>query len=157
VAGPEEIISVISKIQGNTSACVSVPCQRGFAKLLEQDTDMKIRHEIRNKLQEKRNCFITSVQKHSNLSCISLHSPQGAFYAFPNIEAIYGKKRPDGRTIGANDEDVANFLLEDAHVAAIPGSSFGRKGHLRFAYASKSLLQIEEGILAIANAVAKLT
>lgn len=54
----------------------------------------------------------------------------------------------------ATDEDVAFFLLDKAHVAAVPGGAFGASGFVRFSYAT-SEDQIEKGIAAIKNAIAE--
>jgi len=59
--------------------------------------------------------------------------PEGAFYAFPDFRGLYGKRHGDREL--ASDEDIALWLLEDVHVATVPGTPFGAPGHLRFSYA----------------------
>ena len=58
---------------------------------------------------------------------VSAMEPQGAFYAFP-----------DFRRLGISDANLAEYLLREAHVATVPGSTFGRSstGHLRISYAT---------------------
>jgi len=144
------------RIQGSTSSCVSLAPQRGYAKLLMEDIDLKIRHEIRDRLQEKRDCFLNAVRKHPSLSSLSLLTPQGSFFVFPDVTALYGKQQPDGEVIGQSDIDVTNYLLSVAHVVTVPGSRLGRDGHIRFAYASRTLQQIEEGVQSISEAISQL-
>lgn len=69
--------------------------------------------------------------------------PEGAFYAFPDVRGLYGIRWKDGTL--QNDTDVAMWLLEEAHVATVPGTPFGAPGYLRFSYAC-SEEDIEAGI-----------
>jgi aspartate aminotransferase len=155
VAGPEALIKVINKIQGNASSCVTLPTQKGYARLLREDKDMKIRYSIRDKLKERRDHLIAAIKRHTVLSCLKFDAPMGAFYLFSNVEALYGKTRPDNKQVIDSDEDVSKFLLDVGRVVTIPGSSFGTKGHIRVAYA-QSLAAIDDGITAFADAVAQL-
>jgi aspartate/methionine/tyrosine aminotransferase len=68
--------------------------------------------------------------------------PQGAFYAFPNVQAV-----------GLSSADLADYLLEEAGVAVLPGSSFGRngEGYLRLSYAN-SMANIEKALARMAVA-----
>ena len=79
--------------------------------------------------------------------------PDGAFYVFPNVKALLGKRAGD--RVLTDDIAVANWLLEDARCAVVPGTPFGAPGYLRFSYAC-SEAQIEEGTRRIAEAVSKL-
>jgi aspartate aminotransferase len=60
--------------------------------------------------------------------------PQGAFYAFPSCEGLLHKTSPGGRVM-ETDEDVAQAMLDEAHVAIVPGSAFGLGPYLRISYA----------------------
>ena len=77
---------------------------------------------------------------------IQCPTPLGAFYAFPNIASF-----------GRSSAEVADYLLEEAGVAVLPGSSFGRngEGYLRLSYAN-SMEKIEEAMKRIARALASL-
>ena len=78
--------------------------------------------------------------------------PEGAFYAFADCRGLYGIEW-NGKKI-ASDEDVAFWLLDQAHVAAVPGGAFGAPGYVRFSYAT-SEETIRKGISAIKAAVAR--
>src|SRR3989337_3134696 len=58
---------------------------------------------------------------------VAFVEPRGAFYAFPDV-----------RRLGMGDADLAEYLLGEAHVATVPGSTFGQSGtgHLRISYAT---------------------
>ena len=68
--------------------------------------------------------------------------PGGAFYAFPNVSAHLGEGKD---AIAKNCTELAKLLLEQAHVALVPGAAFGAPGFLRLSYAT-SLERIEEGL-----------
>jgi aspartate/methionine/tyrosine aminotransferase len=72
--------------------------------------------------------------------------PQGAFYAFPNVEAV-----------GLSSADLADYLLNEAGVAVLPGTSFGRngEGYLRLSYAN-SMENLEKALARMADALSAL-
>ncbi len=76
---------------------------------------------------------------------VSCPRPTGAFYAFPDIGAYFGKRTPAGRDI-TDSVSFATALLEEAGVAVVPGSDFGACGdrHVRFSFACSTQL-IKEG------------
>jgi aspartate aminotransferase len=86
----------------------------------------------------------------SSVPGITCRKPEGAFYAFADCRGLYGLPW-NGKPI-ANDEDVAFFLLDKAHVAAVPGGAFGAPGFVRFSYAA-SEERIAAGVAAMQRAV----
>jgi aspartate aminotransferase len=81
--------------------------------------------------------------------------PQGAFYAFPNFSACYGKKTPAGKVINGSS-DMADYLLEDYKVASVPGIAFGDDACQRLSYAT-SMKNIEKGLERIDQSVKALS
>jgi aspartate aminotransferase len=79
--------------------------------------------------------------------------PQGAFYVFANIATFIGKSA-NGKKIGSPC-DFADYLLEEAKVAAVPGEDFGSMEHIRLSYAT-SLENIEEGCRRMRDSFAKI-
>ncbi len=75
--------------------------------------------------------------------------PTGAFYAFPNISQLFGKRSPAGRVIDSA-QAFSEALLAEAHVAVVPGEDFGvcARGHVRLSFAC-SQAQIEKGVARI--------
>ena len=76
--------------------------------------------------------------------------PEGAFYAFADVRGLYGISWK-GKPL-ASDEDVAGWLLDEAHVATVAGAPFGAPGYLRISYAC-SEDDIRSGLSAIRHAI----
>jgi aspartate/methionine/tyrosine aminotransferase len=89
--------------------------------------------------KERRNLLVNGLNSIPGITC---HLPGGAFYAFPNISSF-----------GLSSVEFADFILEKADVALIPGSNFGPQGEgfVRIVYAS-SRENIEKALKQIANA-----
>jgi aspartate aminotransferase len=81
--------------------------------------------------------------------------PTGAFYVFPNISGVFGKRSKfGGRPIESGD-DFTDYLLSTVQVSVVPGSGFGAPEYIRLSYAT-SMANIERGVARIAKAVADL-
>ena len=65
--------------------------------------------------------------------------PEGAFYVFPRVEALYARKKIAGSV------EFCRRLLDEAHVAAVAGDAFGVDACVRFSFATPSA-RIEEGL-----------
>jgi len=80
--------------------------------------------EVVNEYQRRRDVIVEGLNKLPGISCQKL---QGAFYVFPNIKELC-----------KTSKEMANFILEEAGVALLPGSAFGAfgEGHLRLSYAN---------------------
>ena len=100
---------------------------------------------------KRRNVIVKRLNAILAIHCLT---PQGAFYVFPNIASLLGKTG-NGKKL-ASPCDVADYLLEEAKVAGVPGEDFGSREHIRFSYAT-SLKDIEKGCARIRDAVAKLS
>ena len=90
----------------------------------------------------------------SGLPGVTCAPPDGAFYVFPNFSACFGKKFGT-RTIKGS-LDLADFLMEEAHVAVVPGEAFGEDSCIRFSYALSDE-EIEQGFDAVKKALEKLS
>jgi len=93
------------------------------------------------------------VQRLNAMPGVKCAMPKGAFYVFPNITGLFGKKWGD-RVI-SNSSDVTDLILEEAKVAVVAGSGFGNDQHIRFSYAT-SMANIEKGMDRIQEALKKL-
>ena len=72
---------------------------------------------------------------------IECTKPVGAFYVYPSLKGLIGKKTNSGKTL-TNDEDVVKFFLETEGIAAVHGEAFGLSPYFRISYAtSTSLLE----------------
>jgi aspartate aminotransferase len=80
--------------------------------------------------------------------------PEGAFYAFCEVQGWIGRHTPQGARLD-DDLAVAAWLLDEAHVAVVPGSAFMAPGHMRLSYAV-SVEDIDRAVARITQAVATL-
>jgi aspartate aminotransferase len=93
------------------------------------------------------------LERISDLPGVTCPEPGGAFYVFPNFSAYFGKKCR-GRVIGGS-LDLADYLMEEVHVAVVPGIAFGEDKCTRFSYALP-LEEIDQGFDAVKAALGKL-
>lgn len=147
-AGPEEIIGAISKIQSqNTSNPTSISQKASVAAL---NGDQSVVAMMVGEFRKRKDYIVAALNDIPGIRCLM---PEGAFYVFPNVSAVYGRSFA-GRKI-ANSTEFIEYLLDEANVATVPGAAFGSDAHIRLSYAT-SLKNIEEGVKRIKNAVAKL-
>jgi aspartate aminotransferase len=146
--GPADIISAAAKIQSQST---SNPTSIAQAAALEAISGPQI--EIDRMVLEFKQRRDVIVDKLNALPGIHCLKPQGAFYVFPNVSSLLGRTA-DGKKL-ASPCDFADYLLEEAKVAVVPGEDFGSKEHIRFSYAT-ALEDIEKGCKRIAAAVGKL-
>jgi aspartate/methionine/tyrosine aminotransferase len=119
---PVEIAQRVTLFNNNTFSCVATFVQRaGIAALTGDDGPVRAMNAI---FRERRDAIVAGLNSIEGISCTL---PEGAFYAFPNVSAITH-----------DDKHLAKWLLENAGVACLGGSSFGAagKGYLRFSYAA---------------------
>jgi len=148
-AGPKEIIDAITKLQSqNTSNPTSI-AQMASVEALNgpQEEVCKMVEEFR----KRRDVIVARLNAIPGLSCLT---PEGAFYVFPEVSALFGRSH-QGKSL-SNSSDVAAYLLEEAGVAVVPGADFGHDEHIRLSYAT-SLKNIENGVERIKKAVMKLS
>ena len=120
LCAPSELCDAALKIHQYVMLCAPVMGQVAALEALrsgEAEKDVMVKE-----YRVRRNLFVDGLNK-IGLSC---HLPEGAFYAFPSI-----------RSTGLDDQEFAERLLREEHVAVVPGSVFGQgaSGHLRCAYA----------------------
>ena len=153
VAGPEAVMGAIANVEGNTSSCVNLPTQKGYAHFLRKDADLRLRHQIRDALLVRREALMERFNE--LVTGAAWERPSGAFYFFPDMRPYCGRRTLKGQLLNT-DEELAFYLIESANVVTVPGSKFQRPGHLRFAYAV-SLETINTGIERLAKALDQLS
>jgi len=119
---PEEIAKIVTLFNNNTFSCVATFVQlAGIAALTGDDAPVLRMNDI---FRERRDAIVAGLNRIPGVSCTL---PEGAFYAFPNVSQI-----------ASDDKHLARWLLENAGVACLGGSSFGPAGagYLRFSYAA---------------------
>lgn len=148
-AGPKHLIEAMSAYSSIVVGNATSVSQKAALEALNgrQSSVNKMRKEFR----QRRDLIVKLINEVPGLR---VTSPKGAFYVFPNVSQLFGKKTPGGKTL-QNSVDVAEYFLNEAFVATVPGKPFGSDQHIRFSFAC-SQDQIAEGIERIKNAVAKL-
>jgi len=147
-AGPEEIIAAMTKIQSqNTSNPTSIS-QKAAVEALNGDQSAV--GEMVDAFAQRRDYIVGALNNIAGLSC---RNPEGAFYVFPDVSALYGKSYEGSAITGS--ASFAEYLLDGANVAVVPGVAFGSDAHIRLSYAT-SMENIQKGIERINDAVKKL-
>ena len=144
-AGPEEIISGMSKIQGHSTSNPNSIAQKASVEALlgRQDTIEKMRKAF----DDRRKYMVKRLKEIEGFSCLD---PAGAFYAFPNVSDILKRGIEHKSKKIKNSFGLSDFILKEAEVALIPGSAFEAEGYLRLSYAT-SMEDIKEGLDRIEN------
>ena len=146
--GPGDIIATAAKIQSqSTSNPTSIAQAAALEALCGPQDEVAI---MVREFEKRRDLIVERLNSISGFRCLK---PQGAFYVFPNVSGLLGKTA-NGKKLDSPC-DVADYLLEEAKAAVVPGGDFGSKEHIRFSYAT-SLEDIEKGCRRIQEAVEKL-
>jgi len=128
--GPKELIGAMTRLQGHETSCPAAVSQAAALAAITGD-DLCVK-EMLEAFTKRRDRLLARL---SEVEGVITVPPDGAFYVFSNIEAYLEKKTPAGDFL-ADDIALGNYLLEEAHVAAVPGTAFGSPGHLRMSYAT---------------------
>jgi aspartate aminotransferase len=131
---PAAIINAMTKLQSHSTSNPTSIAQKAAIEAMvgPQDSVPEMLAEYR-----RRRDFVVSRLR--QIPGVSIVTPKGAFYAYPNISVAY---RVGGIK---NSLDFAAQLLEQAHVAVVPGEAFGTKDHVRISYAT-SMQELERGL-----------
>lgn len=140
-AGPEWLISNITKLQENVAACATTPSQ--YAALEAITGPQNYVEYMVSKYKERRDIIVEKLNEIPGISC---KKPKGTFYAFANIKEI-----------GLSSDDFAMQLLEKKQVVVVPGTAFGNsgEGYIRISFAT-SKEQIIKGMELIKEFVLEL-
>jgi aspartate aminotransferase len=137
IAAPQWIAAACNKLQGQyTSGPCSVAQKAAEAAYIGNQV---CREEMRAAFERRRNLIVELARE---IPGFHVNMPDGAFYIFPECSYYFGKTTPDGKPI-ENVTDIAMYLLENAHVAAVGGAAFGAPECLRFSYAASDANLIE--------------
>jgi aspartate aminotransferase len=135
---PESLAQVVQLLLTHSIGCTANFVQIAGIEALTGPQDQV--NAVALEYQRRRDAIVAGLNSIDGISC---QCPQGAFYVFPNIKSL-----------GMSSSEVADFLLEKADVAVLPGSSFGKygEGYLRLTY-SNSIKNISQAIEQIADVV----
>ena len=149
-AAPPEIAKDIAALQGHTTSNSTTFVQWAALAALEGPQDELER--MRREFDRRRLYMVERLRKMPGITC---PDADGAFYLMPDVSSYYGKTTPGGQVI-ADSAAFCNYILEEAHVAFVPGAAFEIPSAVRIAY-SNSLEKIREGMDRMEAALAKLS
>ncbi|GAB4536262.1 MAG: pyridoxal phosphate-dependent aminotransferase [Anaerolineae bacterium] len=135
---PVDLAGHITKLMVNSNSCTAAFTQQaGIVALRGPQDSVK---DMRAAFRERRDAIVEGLNQIPGFRCVQ---PAGAFYAFPNVTGT-----------GLSSKAMADYLLEEAGVATLSGSAFGRygEGYLRISYAN-SIENIQQALERIGNAI----
>ena len=141
----KEIAKAMSNFQSHATSNPNTIAQYATIAALNAPEDTL--NEMVAAFKERRDFMVDKINSIENLSCLK---PQGAFYVMVNISKLLGKTL-NGKKIN-NSIDFADYLLDDAKVAVVPGIGFGNDNYIRLSYAT-SLENIKEGLERVEKAI----
>lgn len=144
-AGPKELIAAMNKIQSQSTSNPVSFCMPAVQAAL--DGPQEFVSMMVSEFDKRRRYIVERLNKLDGVSCFT---PKGAFYVFPNFSGLYGR-RFKGRPI-KDSTGFADYLLDDAKVAIVPGIAFGADEFARLSYAT-SMQNIEKGLDRIEAAI----
>lgn len=128
MAGPSDVIKAASNMQSHaTSNVCNVAQVAATAALTGSLDDVNV---MRTAFDERRLTIHRMLNEIEGVECLE---PQGAFYAFPSLQGLIGRKIANRQV--DSTLDLATIVLEEANVAFVPGEAFGAPGYARFSFA----------------------
>ncbi len=148
-AGPSEVIGLMDKMQSQTISHPSSMSQKAATEALSGPQESV--ELMRTEYDHRRRFVIDALNAIDGVVC---DLPKGAFYAYPDVSAFFGRQGPQGPI--QDSTALCDYLLDEARVACVPGAGFGTKPHLRMSYAT-SRENLQEALRRVAEALGKLS
>lgn len=126
--GPTDLVKAATNLQSHATSNVSNVAQR--AALAAVSGDLTAVEEMKVAFDRRRRTIVAMLNEIDGVVC---PTPHGAFYAYPSVKGLLGKEH-DRRLIETSAE-LAEYILDKAEVAVVPGEAFGSPGYLRLSYA----------------------
>ena len=150
VGGPKVIIDAINKLQSQMTSHITSFVQMPAAAALSDPRGAESIESMRVEFEKRGQHMWERLSALPKIHCVR---PQGAFYCFPNVSAYFGKMAGDTKIIDA--VSFAAALLEQSHVAVVPGNDSGFETHVRLSFAT-GMAQIDKGLDRIEEFLKKL-
>ncbi len=147
-AGPREIMEAVDTVQSQTASNPNSIAQKAAAFAIRSGETFFA--PMLEEYHRRRDWVVTAFNGIPGIRCAP---PEGAFYVFPNVSGLLGRsyKGVPVQTV----YELAEFFLDVARVAMVPGTPFGSPLHMRLSYAA-SLSSLQEGLRRLSEAVALL-
>ena len=128
MVGPADVIKGAANLQSHLTSNVSNISQRAAIAALTGPQDAV--EEMRRAFDRRRRTIVAELSK---IEGVTVPVPQGAFYVYPDVSGLLGREW--GGVTPTTSLELADLMLEQADVAAVPGEAFGPSGYLRLSYA----------------------
>ena len=128
MVGPADVIKGAANLQSHLTSNVSNISQRAAIAALTGPQDAV--EEMRRAFDRRRRTIVAELSK---VEGVTVPVPQGAFYVYPDVSGLLGREW--GGVTPTTSLELADLMLEQADVAAVPGEAFGPSGYLRLSYA----------------------
>jgi aspartate aminotransferase len=148
MAGPEDLVKAMSKLQGQSTSCPNSIAQKAAVAALLGDQSVVA--EMKSAFISRRKLIVERLNAVEGLEC---REPGGAFYVFPKVSDLFGRNA-SGKTLSSPD-DVVEYILTESHVVGVSGEAFGDGEHIRLSYAVSNT-DIDRAVDRIEAALAKL-
>ena len=126
--GPADLIKAASNLQSHGTSNVANVSQR--AALAAVSGDLTAVSDMRTSFDRRRR---TMTEMLRSIEGVDLLTPQGAFYAFPDLTGFLG--RDIAGRVATTTSELAAIILDEAKVAIVPGEAFGSPGYARLSFA----------------------
>jgi aspartate aminotransferase len=136
MGAPLWLIKACDKLQGQTTTGATTISQKAATAALTGDQSCV--GEMNSAFKRRKDLVVKLVREIPDLK---VYDPDGAFYVFPEVSAYYGKSI-NGKKI-SNSNDLCLYLLEEAHIATVPGDAFGDDSCIRISFATSDEKLVE--------------
>jgi aspartate aminotransferase len=136
MGAPLWLIKACDKLQGQTTTGATTISQKAAVAALTGDQTCV--GEMNNAFKRRKDLVVKLVREIPHLK---VYDPDGAFYVFPQVNAYFGKSI-NGKKI-SNSNDLCLYLLEEAHIATVPGDAFGDDNCIRISFATSDEKLVE--------------
>ncbi|MFC5176794.1 pyridoxal phosphate-dependent aminotransferase [Nocardioides taihuensis] len=126
--GPTDLVKAATNLQSHATSNVSNVAQR--AAIAAVSGDLSAVEEMKTAFDRRRRTIVAMLNEIDGVVC---PTPQGAFYAYPQVKGLLGREH-GGRFVETS-ADLAEYILDEVEVAVVPGEAFGSPGYLRLSYA----------------------
>ena len=147
---PPELVKAMAKVQSQSTSSPNSMAQ--WAAIAALDGPIDFIAENCRAFAARRQLVCDALNAMPGVSCAA---PDGAFYVYPSISGLIGKKQPDGQVI-ETDADFVRYLLEAGEVAVVPGVAFGLSPYFRISYAASDEV-LTEAMARISRVVDRLS
>ncbi|WP_441297161.1 pyridoxal phosphate-dependent aminotransferase [Agrococcus sp. SGAir0287] len=128
MVGPKDAIAAAANLQSHLTSNVNNVAQKAAIEALTGPQDAV--EEMRQAFDRRRRVAVSEL---SRIDGVTVPTPEGAFYVYADVRGLLGREW--GGTTPTTTLELADLMLEQAEVAAVPGEAFGPSGYLRFSYA----------------------